>query len=144
MASYSYSCYFCAHKREPSPFCINCGYESPYNSERFWKYIVPGSSILELGTGLGHTALYAASQGCRVLTVDSGEDGHPIIADRLITTKIYEIYNDHFYRPSNKFDLVLVDINHETEEIINYYIQFLNPHGLMIIDTCTGYSLRKL
>ncbi len=95
------------------------------------------SSILEIGTAYGYSALLFASISCvnKIVSIEKNQLSYTI-AKQVVNNKIKFMLIDAFiFEPKEKFDLIFLDACKSKQDIlVNKYLNNLNDKGLMVVD----------
>ncbi len=105
------------------------------------------TTFLELGTGYGETSnkLHQRYPDLKITTLEKKPAVYNEASKRFENTSIKVIHVDAMaYHPDQTFDLILVDASKSKQQkLVEKYIPFLTPKGMMLVDNIHISRLKK-
>ncbi len=104
--------------------------------------------VLEIGTAIGYSAIFMASQGCHVTTMERNEEMIKLAKKHIKAfhqIKLIEcdalLYEEGF---NQKFDMIFIDAaKAQYKKIFEKYTPYLNEGGIVVCDNLNFHHLDK-
>ncbi len=105
------------------------------------------SSVLEIGTAIGYSAIRLASIGLNVTTIERNKDMYDLAVKNVdrynLNDKIELVYQDALdYAPTKTYDLIFIDAaKAQNRKFFERFSPFLNDGGIIIVDNLNFHNL---